>query len=115
MRNSTSAFVGTVHVRTPFIHLLPPLSVSAAPLYCISDALAWLLHSVVRYRRKVVDANLRSSFPDKTDAEIRLITRRFYRFLSDYFMETVKLTTTWGGGRCRGACASKGLKRPTRP
>ena len=63
------------------------------PLYCISDALAWLLHSVVRYRRKVVDANLRSSFPDKTDAEIRLITRRFYRFLSDYFMETVKLTT----------------------
>ena len=62
-------------------------------LYCISDALAWLLHSVVRYRRKVVDANLRSSFPDKTDAEIRLITRRFYRFLSDYFMETVKLTT----------------------
>ena len=82
-----------MRVRTPFIHLLPPLSVSAAPLYCISDALAWLLHSVVRYRRKVVDANLRSSFPDKTDAEIRLITRRFYRFLSDYFVETVKLTT----------------------
>lgn len=62
-------------------------------LYIFSDILAWLMHSVARYRRKVVDANLRSSFPEKDDREIRAVTRRFYRFLTDYFMETVKLTT----------------------
>lgn len=62
-------------------------------LYIFSDILAWLLHSVARYRRKVVDTNLRSSFPEKGDREIRAVTRRFYRFLTDYFMETVKLTT----------------------
>lgn len=62
-------------------------------LYCFSDLLAWLAHSVVKYRRKVVRDNLSSSFPEKTPAEIKRIEKDFYRFLADYFMETVKLTT----------------------
>lgn len=62
-------------------------------LYLLSDALAWLAADVVRYRRRVVLANLRASFPDKSPREINRIMRGFYRFLTDYFFETVKLTT----------------------
>ena len=60
-------------------------------LYIFSDFLAWLAGDVVRYRRRVVTENLRSSFPDRSEAEIRSISRGFYRFLADYFVETVKL------------------------
>lgn len=60
-------------------------------LYIFSDILAWLAHSVVRYRRKVVRANLTESFPEKSAAEIGRIEKEFYRFLGDYFFETVKL------------------------
>ncbi|MBD5222069.1 MAG: acetyltransferase [Bacteroidales bacterium] len=62
-------------------------------LYIFSDVVAWLMHTVVRYRRGVVKRNLRSSFPDRTPREISRISREFYRFLSDYFVETVKLAS----------------------
>ncbi len=62
-------------------------------LYCFSDALAWLAHDVVGYRRKVVMDNLRSSFPAKSDKELKTISRRFYRFLGDYIVETIKLAS----------------------
>ena len=34
-------------------------------LYILSDFLAWLAHSVVKYRVKVVRENLASAFPEK--------------------------------------------------
>lgn len=66
---------------------LMPLKV----LYIFSDAIAFMLHTVVRYRRKVVRENLVSSFPDKELTEIADIERKFYRFLTDYALETIKL------------------------
>lgn len=60
-------------------------------LYLLSDFLAWLADDVVHYRRRVVEENLRSSFPDKSVGEIRSIRKKFYRFLTDYFLETVKM------------------------
>lgn len=62
-------------------------------LYLFADFLAWLAGSVVKYRRRVVLDNLRSSFPEKSEKELHKIARDFYRFLADYFVETVKLTT----------------------
>lgn len=62
-------------------------------LYLLADVLALLAHSVVRYRRKVVRSNLASSFPDMSSRELRRVERDFYRFLADYFFETVKLAT----------------------
>lgn len=62
-------------------------------LYIISDFLAWLAHSVVGYRRRVVRENLTSSFPEKPEEEIRRIEKGFYRFLADYFFETLKMAT----------------------
>ena len=61
-------------------------------LYLISGLLSVLLYYVVRYRRKVVMDNLRNSFPEKTERERYMIARKFYRFLCDLFIETLKLT-----------------------
>jgi len=61
-------------------------------LYLISDLLFVLACYVVRYRRKVVLDNLRNSFPEKTERERWLIARKFYRFMCDLFIETVKVT-----------------------
>jgi len=60
-------------------------------LYLISDLLFATVYYVIRYRRKVVMDNLRHSFPEKTERERRLIARKFYRFLCDLILETVKV------------------------
>ena len=60
-------------------------------LYLISDGLFLLIYYIIRYRRKVVWKNLSSSFPEKDEAELQQISRQFYHWLCDYFVETVKL------------------------
>ena len=50
-----------------------------------------LMYHVWRYRRKVVRENLEKSFPEKTEAERLQIERKFYRYLSDYMLEDLKL------------------------
>jgi len=60
-------------------------------LYGISDVAYLIVYYVMRYRRKIVRSNISSSFPDKTEAEIRRIERRFYRWFCDYFFEAIKL------------------------
>jgi len=60
-------------------------------LYLFSDAFFVLICYVVRYRRKVVMENLRNSFPEKTERERKRIARKFYRFLCDLFIETLKM------------------------
>ena len=61
-------------------------------LYIFSDILFLLLYYFPSYRRKVVDENLRNSFPEKSVKEIDLIGKKFYRHLADIFIETLKLT-----------------------
>lgn len=60
-------------------------------LYGFSDVAAVVLHRLVRYRRGVVRENLRLSFPEKTEAQLRAIERDFYRHFADNAVESVKL------------------------
>ncbi len=60
-------------------------------LYLISDCLAWLLDDAFGYRRKVVEDNLSASFPEISPVDLKVIRKRFYRFLTDYFLETLKM------------------------
>lgn len=62
-------------------------------LYALSSCIAFIGGNLLGYRRKVVRKNLRESFPDLSDKELRKIEHRFYRWLTDYFVETVKLST----------------------
>lgn len=61
-------------------------------LYVISDVIIYpLIYHVAHYRRHVVRRNLRNSFPDKSEKELRKIEVKFYHYLCDYFLETIKL------------------------
>ena len=60
-------------------------------LYLFADIITPVLYHIVRYRRKVVRNNLTSSFPDKSLKEIKSIEKKFYRYLGDQIIETLKL------------------------
>ena len=59
-------------------------------LYLFSDFAYLLIYYLVGYRKKIVRNNLRNSFPNKTDKEIRKIEKKFYRFFCDTFIEALK-------------------------
>lgn len=79
------------YLALPFIYgiaLLPfPL------LYLLSDLLRFLLFDLIGYRRRVILTNLRNSFPQKSEAEIRAIARKFQRWFCDLVLETLKTLT----------------------
>jgi Kdo2-lipid IVA lauroyltransferase/acyltransferase len=61
-------------------------------LYVFSDLLYFILYYLVSYRRKVVATNLKNSFPEKTEEELKTIEKKFYRHLADLIIETFKAT-----------------------
>ena len=72
-----------------YVFSLLPLRI----LYVLSDLLFWLLYAVVAYRKAVIRKNLKESFPEKSEEELRKIERGFYRFFCDYLVETIKMMT----------------------
>ena len=62
-------------------------------LYVLSDLLYLLVSRIVRYRHRVIWNNLKTSFPEKTDQEIRRIEHDFYHYFCDYLVETIKMMT----------------------
>ena len=61
-------------------------------LYFLSD----ILYVVIRlagYRNDVILENLRYSFPEKSEDEIKKIRNKFYMHFTDLFVEVVKLQT----------------------
>lgn len=60
-------------------------------LYILSDGLYFLMRHVVHYRKRIVRRNLHNSFPEKTEAELREIERKFYHYICDYMLEEVKM------------------------
>lgn len=65
------------------------LSLSDRQLRGLSWIIYVLIYHIARYRRGVVTENLRKSFPDKREADIRLIRRVFYRNFSAIFHEVM--------------------------
>ena len=61
--------------------------------YALCGCLAWLMRSVIRYRRKIVETNLLHSFPDRSPEERHDILKGFYRHLGEIVAEAV-----WFGG-----------------
>lgn len=60
-------------------------------LYIASDVLFFVVYYLTGYRKKVVFNNLTSSFPEKSEKEIKSIARGFYHFMCDIMVETIKL------------------------
>lgn len=61
--------------------------------YVLSDALSPVLNHLVKYRKKVIIDNLKKSFPEKNDSQIKAIVKGFYRHLTDLIFEILKLDT----------------------
>lgn len=62
-------------------------------LHGISDIIFFIVFYLTGYRKKVVMDNLRRSFPEKTEQELKTIMRQFYHHLCDVIVETLKLMT----------------------
>lgn len=69
------------------VHAILPMRI----LYMLSDVLYVLIYKIAGYRVKVVRRNMRASFPDKSEEELRRMEREFYHHFSDYIVETIKL------------------------
>jgi KDO2-lipid IV(A) lauroyltransferase len=62
-------------------------------LYAISDVMYFFAFHVVGYRKEIVLHNLRSAFPEKSEKEILVLRKKYYRWFCDMFMETLKTLT----------------------
>lgn len=62
-------------------------------LYFFSDCLYCVLYYLIGYRRKVVQENLRNSFPEKTDTQRKKIEKEYFKYLADLMVETIKMIT----------------------
>ncbi|GGG43672.1 lysophospholipid acyltransferase family protein [Bizionia arctica] len=62
-------------------------------LYLFSDGIYVLIYHIIGYRRKTVNENLHLVFPDKSEKEIKTITKKFYHHLCDMVVESIKSMT----------------------
>ena len=62
-------------------------------IYLLSDFLFFILYYLVGYRRKVVFQNLKNAFPQKSEAEINIIAKKFFRYLCDFIFEIIKINS----------------------
>ena len=65
-------------------------------LYRFSDILYLFNFYILRYRKKVVFHNLRTSFPEKTEKDIVRLAKAFYRHFSDFLVEIIKVMSISG-------------------
>mgnify|MGYP001401910419 CR=1 FL=1 len=72
----------------PFIWVLSRLPMRI--LYIKSDFLYLLMYYIIGYRKKVVLENLTLSFPEKSDTELKDISKKFFKHFIDIIMESVK-------------------------
>ena len=59
-------------------------------LYFISDFLFFLIYYIFGYRKKVVEDNLKTAFPEKDEKEIKNIAKKFFQHFTDLIVESVK-------------------------
>ena len=75
-----------------FYLVILPISWLPFPLlYGLSDFLFVIFYYIFPYRKKVVMQNLRNSFPEKSETEIKNISKKFYKHFCDVIVETLKL------------------------
>ncbi len=78
---------------TKIFYYLLILPISLLPytiLYITSDFLFLVIYRIIGYRKAIVFTNLKNSFPDKTDKELKVIMRNFYRHFCDIIVESIK-------------------------
>ncbi|WP_433832060.1 lysophospholipid acyltransferase family protein [Flavobacterium anhuiense] len=71
--------------------LLWLISILPFPIfYLFSDFVCFLVYRVIGYRKKVVRENLALTLPHLSEAERKVIEKKFYKHMCDMFLEMVK-------------------------
>jgi len=77
-----------------FLFLLNSLSsLSWKNAFRLSNVIKFLLFDIGRYRKKVIWTNLKNSFPEKSDTELKIIEEDFHLHFTDLIVETIKFRT----------------------
>lgn len=82
-------FLALLFIAFVFLIGIIPFSI----IYVVSDLIRFFLFRVFKYRRIVVEKNLRESFPDRSEKEIQELVSKFYTNLSDVLIEGIKAFT----------------------
>ena len=80
--------------RIKFIHFYAISLLPVFILYMVSDLAFVVFYYLIKYRRGVVNTNLKKSFPHKSEQEIKVIEKNFYRHFCDTWIESLKGLTS---------------------
>ncbi|MCF6332807.1 MAG: lysophospholipid acyltransferase family protein [Draconibacterium sp.] len=83
MKNNLSSHIGIFFIK----------QVAKLPFWCIyllADIFYLIVYYIVGYRKEVVIQNLKNSFPEKVEKEIKTISKKFFRHFSDLTLESIK-------------------------
>lgn len=69
-----------------YVFSLLPLRI----LYVFSWLIYILLNYLIGYRRTTITKNLKNSFPEKSEKDIKSIRKKFYKNFADYLVENLK-------------------------
>jgi len=58
-------------------------------LYVFADIICFVAYRIAGYRKKVVFRNLKKSFPEKAEKEIKKLARKYYKHMADLIVETI--------------------------
>ncbi len=58
--------------------------------YILADIFYLIIYYLIGYRKETVIKNIKNSFPEKTEAEIKKITIAFYHHFTDLIVESIK-------------------------
>ncbi|MCK0131724.1 lipid A biosynthesis acyltransferase [Flavobacteriaceae bacterium F08102] len=75
----------------PFIWLISILPFRV--MHLVSDFFYIVTYYIIRYRRKVVEKNVRLAFPEKSPKEIKSLIKKSYRHFVDVLFEMIKSFT----------------------
>jgi len=74
-----------------FYLVLMPVSLLPIPLlYLLSNFVRFVVFSLLKYRRKVIQMNLEKSFPEKSLSELNQIRKQFEKHFADILVESIK-------------------------
>tara|TARA_B100001287_G_scaffold39130_1_gene28318 strand:- start:25655 stop:26509 length:855 start_codon:yes stop_codon:yes gene_type:complete len=73
-----------------YLLILPISYLPYRLLYIVSNFLAFIFKNVIQYRKEVIYKNLKNSFPDKNNIEIKTLINKFYNHFSDLIIESFK-------------------------
>jgi KDO2-lipid IV(A) lauroyltransferase len=79
------------YIALPLLYLVSLLPFPV--LYRLSDVIFFISYYLIGYRRKVVYSNLKNSFPEKSELELKKIEKEFFRYFCDLILETLKTLT----------------------